>query len=141
MSGEYAMIIGMCAGGTLFAVGGTGYKWARRFLLPAIWALLCFIMGFNLIKCCLIFAGYAAVFSLGYGESKPYWYKMLVGISYGLPSLVLGFSVWNILIPLIFISLFVLSNTKNTAKDFPWKICEFIFGAVTAFPVAVKFYN
>jgi hypothetical protein len=41
---EWTMIGTMTMAGALFAIGGTGFKWARRFLLPA---LLVFIGAFS----------------------------------------------------------------------------------------------
>ena len=38
MNTEWLMIACMGGGGILFAVGGTGFKWARRFVLPVLLA-------------------------------------------------------------------------------------------------------
>ena len=111
----------------LFALGGThitdkikGKKWLRRYLLPLIIGVLTgnWLIGFL----------YIIAFSLGYGESKPYWYKFLVGVALIVPSFLLGLTPWQAITPVVFITLFALSNWKCTAKHFPWIICEAVFG-------------
>lgn len=43
--GEWNFIILAPIGAACFAIGGTGFKWMRRFVLPAIMVLLCLING------------------------------------------------------------------------------------------------
>lgn len=66
---------------------------------------------------------------LGYGESKPYWYKALVGCSYAIPFFVIGINPFAIAIPFVFILLFWLSNKSGFfANTFVWKCVELIVG-------------
>ena len=45
-SNEPLMIVSMGLGGVLFAFGGTGYKWARRFVMPvALTAIVYLVLG------------------------------------------------------------------------------------------------
>ena len=123
------VIIGILAvTSTLFAVGGTGFKWVRRYVLPGLLALGLILLGGLWWKVLIACGALCGALHLGYGESKTYWYKFLVGCAYVVPSLLLGFSLWAILTPILFVGLFKLSNWEWTAGDFTWKICEFIFG-------------
>ena len=121
----------MTGGGLLGAVGGTGWKPARRFLLPALLGVVAILAGCIWWKCLLMTIGFVGAFSLPYGERTPYWLKFLVGCAFVLPTAILGFSAWQIITPVAFIIMFFLSNWKPTAKIFFWKACEFLtFGLV-----------
>ena len=133
---ETIYILMMTAGVLLFALGGTelpgvgrGFKWIRRFLLPAVNIGLIFWLGefaaWRIIASQIILCG---ALILGYGETKPYWYKFLVGIAYVLPSLFFGVTWWLAITPVTWILLFVASNRKGVAIQFPWKIVEGAIG-------------
>jgi hypothetical protein len=126
MNDEYLMIASMTLGGFLGALGGTGFKWARRYLLPACFTGIALLSGFLWWKCLLYGLGTCIAFTLPYGFKISWPVKFLVGCSFVLPSLILGFTVWQIIAPIAFITLFALSNIPKTAKYFPWKIVEFI---------------
>lgn len=138
MWNEIIYILMMLAGVGLFALGGTkipildkGYKWIRRFLFPfTMYWLLVWHGGFaqwQVLGSSLVLCG---VLHLGYGDKTPWWEKALVGISYGLPSLFLGFTYWVFITPVIFLALFALSNWKATSKDFVWKVVEGLWGFI-----------
>lgn len=77
----------------------------------------------------IVCIGLIVALSLGYGEKRPsYWYKFMIGISYSIPFLAIGFNYWMLITPIAFIVLFKLSNTSLFEKLFVWKICEFLFG-------------
>ena len=120
----------------LFSLGGLSIKWARRYLLPFFFLLFQLACGILWWKALLVSLLYVGVFSLGYGESKPYWYKFLVGVLFAAPTLILGFSVWQIIIPIYWITMFALSNWKPTSKIIVWKFVEGSIGAVIAFNLA-----
>lgn len=67
-------------------------------------------------------------FSLPYGERTPYWLKFIVGCTFTLPLLFIGLNFWMILTPVLFISMFWLSNKIGTAGTFLWKIVEGVIG-------------
>ena len=133
---EWLMILCMGFGGTLFAIGGTGFKWARRFLLPVLLGGVALISGFPWY----LVAGYVltqiVTLCLPYGERTPYPVKALVFVSYVLPSFFLGFTYWQIITPIVCFGCFCLSNWKPTAQTFVWKICEFIMGSCISITVA-----
>ena len=76
-------------------------------------------------------------FSLGYGSSLPYWRKALTFISYSLTTLILGFTAWQIVMPVLCLLVFWLSNWKPTARMFTWRVAEWIYGSVLGITVAV----
>lgn len=140
MNTELVYIAIMMSGGALFALGGTG-KWFlaskawRRFGVPIAFQIALLALKVNPIVSSAVALTLCAVLHLGYGESKSWGYKALVGCSYAIPSLFIGLTYWQILAPVIFLVLFALSNWKWTAKDFFWKACEFSYGFLIALTV------
>ena len=128
---ELKLILMLLNGGGLWALGGTVWTGWRRYILPVVLFLLLCWSGitwyFALLAMCVL----SGVAHLGYGASIPYWRKFLVGCSYSLPSLCLGYSIWVFIVPAVFIGTFALSNWRPTAGAFPWKVCEFIVGTVS----------
>ena len=128
MNAEWS-IIWICTIATLlFAVGGTGYKYMRRYILPfAMFCLLPQIGGewYTLLPACALLSG---ALHLPYGETTDYMIKFIVGITYALPSLIVGYTAWLFIVPCVFIIIFMLSNSDLTKKYFTWKICEAIYG-------------
>jgi len=133
MNAEIISIICMGSGVILFALGGTGFKWARRFLLPAILAGMALLSGFAWWACLGYAVAQAVTLCLPYGERTPYPVKGLVFASYALPSLFFGFTAWQIILGAGCFGFFIMSNWDKTARSFPWKICEagmgFLLGA------------
>lgn len=136
MNPEYLMIASMGLGGILFAIGGTGWKPARRFVLPIVLGIIALFSGVIWWKCLVMAIGMVGAFCLPYGERTPYWGKFLVGCAFILPTTMLGFSWWQIITPICFIIMFWLSNWKYTAKIFFWKAVEFITGSLVGITVA-----
>lgn len=124
MDRELLSILAYTFGTGGYAIGGWRWKWIRRELTPAIWGLLLLVSGFTLWKVLLFIILQDLTFRLPYGEKTPYWVKTIVGISYAMPSLLFGLSFWQLVVPVVFISYFALSNWKPTASTFSWKICE-----------------
>ena len=130
------MIGCMGAGGILGAIGGTGFKFARRFILPLVLGVLAMLAGFSALKCSIMTLGLIIAFLLPYGSKTPYWGKFLVGCAFVAPTLALGLTYWQIITPIVFIIVFKLSNWKYTSGIFRWKICEFIIFAMIGITVA-----
>ncbi len=133
---EWLMILAMGAGGILGAIGGTGFKWVRRYILPLTLGLVAWKAGFKRWKCLVLALGLTVAFCLPYGERTGWAMKAVVACCYSLPTLVLGLSVWQIITPVVFMLLFWLSNTPATEVMFPWKICEFIIFSLVGITVA-----
>jgi len=138
---EWLMILMMMCGGTLFAAGGTdipkigGQKWLRRFVLPSVIGLLAFLSHIVWWKCLILTTGLMVAFHLPYGERSSYFIKMLTAISFILPTLILGLSIWQIITPLNFLLMFYCSNNKYLSRFFPWKVVEFSVGVCIAITV------
>lgn len=130
------MIIAMTGGGLLFALGGTGLKWLRRFVLPVLLGVVALLVGVIWWKAILMTIGFIGAFHLPYGQKTPYWLKFLAGCAFVLPTAILGFSHWQIITPIAFIIMFKLSNTKFTANIFFWKAVEFLTGGLVGVTVA-----
>ena len=110
MNKEMLMIIAMGTGGICFSLGGTGFKWARRFLLPAILAILAILGGILWWKALAMGGCLIVALCLPYGDKIPYPVKFLVMCSYFVSTLWLGFSYWQAIGLAIVIILFKLSN-------------------------------
>ena len=140
---EFLMIGCMGAGAILFPLGGTGFKWARRFVLPAILGFMALLAGFAWWSCAVYAVAQAITLCLPYGERTPYTVKALVYISYALPSFLFGFTIWQVLLSVGCFLLFVLSNWDKTTRSFRWKVCEgsfgFLLGATIAALIAQTF--
>lgn len=136
MNNEWLMILCMGFGGTCFAIGGTGPKWVRRIVLPILFGVISLVGGVVWYRCLIYSITQYGMLTLGYGESLPIWRKVITAIAYILPTLILGFSFWQIIFPISFILMFKLSNTKITANLFVWKIVEFLTGSLLGVTVA-----
>lgn len=134
MNKEMYMVVVPAVSWLLFALGGTTNKGWRRYALPLFYWLVCTLedrMG-------AIFVGMLAmiVFSLGYGDGSKWEKRLAVFASYGLISLPIGWSAWNVITPIDVTLLYLLSNYKKTASTFVWKICEGMMGALVGVQVA-----
>jgi hypothetical protein len=136
MDKELLMIAAMSISGCLFAIGGTGFKWARRYLLPVCLGILAIIGGnpwhYALaMTLCLI-----GSLSLHYGERTNFALKTIVFMAIFGSTAWLGFSYWQIIGVVTALILFKLSNIKWTQNIVFWKAWEFITGSLIGITVA-----
>jgi len=135
---ELWMILIMVTGSGLWALGGWRNKVWRRYAMPIVLYGLLFLFGVGWLRGLVAMGILCGVTHLGYGDSTPWWGKILVGTSYALPSIVItGLTIWTPLVPLVFLTTFALSRWKPTANDFTWKICEYSVGSVIAISLIV----
>ncbi|MBI1976751.1 MAG: hypothetical protein HYS56_04500 [Candidatus Omnitrophica bacterium] len=142
---EVIEIIIMSIGGFLFALGGTqispdipGQLWLRRILLPVIWGVLVYFFGkAPFWKCLTLTAGTMWAFQLPYGSEVSWPMKFLVGVAYILPTIPLGLTWWQVIMPVSFITMFYLSNTPQFASIFQWGIVETLIGTLVGVTIAV----
>ena len=131
----------------LFSLGGTqisqkipGQKWVRRFLLPSFFLLMTLFAGFSWWQALLVFGISCGSFCLGYGDRTPWWLKCLVFLSYGMISLPVGISWWNLILVVLTPLLMILSRWKVTGKTFVWAIVcgiwGFLIGISLSFPLS-----
>ena len=133
---EWLMIACMGIGGVGFAVGGTGFKWVRRYLMPLLLGGIALISGIIWWKCLAMAVSMIVALSLPYGDRTPYWLKFIVFMTYPASTLWLGLSWWQPITALVCFGVFCLSNWKPTENTFVWKICEFIMGSSIGITVA-----
>jgi hypothetical protein len=131
----------LCGG--LFAAGGThiegigGQKWLRRYGIPVYLAVIALLSHVLWYKALVVAIAMIGALSMGYGESKPYWYKFMVGFLWVAPTMILGFTWWQAITPVLWILIFFLSNWDKSAKEFKWKIVEFMAGVL----IGITFIN
>jgi hypothetical protein len=133
MNPEYYMILAMGLGGILFSLGGTGFKWARRYVLPfLLTGAVAIARGSDFMWWQYVgsFACLCGAFHLPYGERTPYPVKLLVGLTFSMPVMFFGFNWWILIVPVVWLAMFLLSNWRKTEKIFVWKIVEFITGVL-----------
>lgn len=122
------MIIVLMVSTGLFAAGGTGPKWARRFVLPLFFAVIALLSHVELWRAGCLAISLCIALCLPYGSKTPFWGKCLTFSTYGLVFLWIGWSWWVVLLPAGCIGLFFLSNNKLTEQSFGWKIVEGAMG-------------
>ena len=116
----------------LWRLGGMGIcpfkKGWRRYILP-LWFFLCgILLKAPLLPLLGAVVLSAASYTLPYGKDTPYWLKLAYAFLWTAPTLLLGLSLWQIIIPVVFVAIFWLSNQKWTQNAFSWVICEIITG-------------
>jgi hypothetical protein len=130
MTNEWLAILIMTLSGALFAIGGTGWKPARRYVLPVLLAVTAYFSHISWWQCLGMAVTLIVALSAGYGERTPYWRKALVFAGYGLSFLWIGWTWWIVITPVVCLGLFWLSNNKLTARTFFWKAVELLYGAL-----------
>lgn len=113
----------------LWRLGGWKWKGFRRYLLPL--AMLLFgwkVVGFtpNLVWACLMSC---LIYHFGYGEEHKDWERIVIAIGYGAATLPLGFTIWQMIVPIVWLSLWWLSNSR-LRNSFGWGLVEILFGTV-----------
>ena len=142
-------------GGLFRMIGGTWWKAVGRFLTPVLPVLAVLLLGGFSWWLLLVYGAYLLVKTLPFtliGDSvKDSWLNWIwiptLGLINGAVCLsllpIVGWSyLWTALIacafPLLGYGIFgILSNVKPTAKFFPWKLCEFVFGSSAMIPPAM----
>lgn len=143
MNKELFMVLLPGISAILFGLGGTqisdtikGKKWTRRIVLPLVYLLFCLTAGITVWQSITVAVLAYIFFSLGYGQSKPYWFKGIVAIAYGLISVPIGISWLNLATVAGFMILFKLSNLKVTANIIVWKVWEITVGFLVGIEIA-----
>jgi len=142
---ELWMVIVPAIGWLLFALGGTeiskdikGQKWIRRFVLPVIFGLCVWLAGCAIWKSVSVAAISCVAFHFGYGDKASWLKRLMIFAGYGLISVCVGLSWWNLITALLCPVLMAMSRWKPTAHTFVWKIVEGAFGAVIGVQIAYQ---
>lgn len=142
MNKELFMVFLPPIAGLLGALGGTqisskipGWKGWRRIILPIVFFISVILVA-SWWQALLVAAIAGASFSLGYGHKKTWLERSFTFLAYGLISIPIGISFWNLFTVFTCIVLFVLSNNKIFAKTFVWKICELLMFMICGIQLA-----
>ncbi len=130
--GEILGLILIIGSATTFRLGGMGFppfrKSWRRFILPLFLGVIAIIATKLQLEILYAVLTSIVAFHLPYGERTPYWLKCIVAGTFTLPTLFLGYTIWVIIVPIVFIILFALSNNKLMRNDFGHAITELVTG-------------
>ena len=137
MNKEFAYIILLPAGSLLWMLGGYRWKWMRRFLLPAVFCGAAVLFGVPWHYALMMAVIGCISFSLPYGEHSGWDVRVVTALSFGMVSLPLGITLWQLAAPIVFLATWVLSNKNN----WQWKICEAMTGFAVALPIAELLYR
>ena len=132
------LIIGILgSGGILWAIGGTGFKWARRFLLPVLYATVVFASGGSLLTCIWIGAATVAVNVLPYGDRTPPLIRWLVILLHNAPCLAINLMAWPVVLVASALSIGLFQATRKF-NFITHKIWEFGAGFLQASCIVVS---
>ena len=139
---EWTIIGIVTLSSVLFAIGGTGFKFCRRFIMPVILAGGAFLLGISWWKCFFALFLIIGACHLGYGELHPLWRKVLTVLALGLCLLPLASGINGLLTlitPIVFGIGYYLSRKINWIT---WKLIElsagFSMGVVVVLLVLTK---
>ena len=140
MNPEWFIITAGVLGALMFPAGGTdingtGYKFIRRELLPLCWAGLALLAGIEIWRCLAMAIAFDVVFRLPYGDRTSSWMRFLVFMAYPLPSLFLGFNIWQVFAGGLCFLFWVLSNWKPTERAFSWVVSCLLIGSILGITV------
>ena len=113
----------------MWRIGGWKIKSIRRYLMPISLALYGYFKGKKGKKAFLIILS-AIGLSMGYGEKHSWGDRVLFCFLVVLPTFFLGWSIWQIIFPVVFLGGFYLSNEHGTAELWKWHYLEVLFGIV-----------
>ena len=120
-------IIVSCA--VLWRLGGWKWKGFRRYGIPI--SLLFFGLMVGTPRVALSYACLMSclIYHFGYGEEHKDWERIVIAIGYGAATLPLGFTIWQMIVPIVWLSLWWLSNSR-LRNSFGWGLVEILFGTV-----------
>lgn len=121
----------------LFAWGGTGFKAARRFIMPLILVAGGAYLGLSPIRCLIALPLIIGANCLGYGENTAFLLKCLTSLSFGLCLLPMAHKR-NFFLALIVPAVFGLNYWLSYNYGFwTWKLTELATGFAFGFAVVL----
>lgn len=137
IKGEWKIIIIVLLSSLLFAWGGTGFKAARRFIMPLILASGGVWLGLSPLGCIISLPLIIGATSLGYGENTPFLFKTLTTLSFAVCLVPMAHKK-NALLTLIVPVVFGLNYYLSLNVDFwTWKLVELATGFAFGFTVVL----
>jgi hypothetical protein len=112
----------------LYSIGGMVWKPARRFGIPFLFlvvALLAHLLTWQIGLMCLALC---VALHLGYGDHSNWFMRIVYALAITAPSLIVRFNFWAIILPIVFLGTYYLSNRPKWQSIFNWRICEAIVG-------------
>ena len=136
MDKELLMIMTITSSVLFIMLGGWRWKWLRRFLLPLILGGIVLMAVFSIYKALGLTICLGVSLSLPYGEKTNYIIKTLVFMAIFGSTLWLGFSIWQVISPILAVVLFKISNTKWGQNIIFWKAWEAITGLLLGITIS-----
>lgn len=127
MSKEMAYIVMFCGGALLFAIGGTLWKPARRFILPILMGIVALLSGVFVLNVIGAVILSMVAFSMPYGSNTAIPIRAITAFAMGLCLLPLKLSFIVIIVPVVFQLGMWLSWRFNWLT---WKWVELFTGAI-----------
>jgi len=124
---ELAYIVMFCGGAFLFAIGGTFWKPARRFILPVLLGVVAYLSHISIVSAILATILSMVAFSMPYGDNTPILLKVFTAVAMGACLLPLQLNPIVAVVPAVFLIGMILSNKFNW---FTWKWVELLTGAI-----------
>lgn len=134
--GEWNYMLLMPISSLLFMLGGYKWKWIRRYILPVFLGTIALINGVIWWKVASLVLGTGLVFHLPYGDSIDWTLRVMIGCLYGIMLTPLGLTIWQPILVVTWILMFVLSRLKSTQGVVAWKIWEGTIGFLIGLNVA-----
>ena len=118
----------------LYSLGGMFFKPLRRYGIPLLFMVVSFLAGSFSIKVVLSILLLCGALHLGYGENSNWLKKIIYAVALTAPSLIIRFNFWAVILPVVFLGTFYLSNKPKWQYIFNWRIseasCGFILGCL-----------
>lgn len=114
----------------LYSAGGMFWKPARRYGIPLLYTVISTINGSYNLNVFLATIILCIALHLGYGESSNWFMKVIYALAITLPSLIIKFNFWMIILPIVFLGTFYLSNKPKWQYVFNWRICEALVSGI-----------
>jgi len=125
---EWLMIALMVTSVACFAIGGTGYRFVKFTIMPLLFGIIMYFSHVLWWHCLGMAVTMGGAITFGIGEKVPWWRKIIVVGGWSFSTLWIGWSVWQVIAPILILLFYFLSNNRITSRFFPWKICEASFG-------------
>jgi hypothetical protein len=113
----------------LYSLGGMFWKPLRRFGIPLFYlgvALIYHLYSINILLMCLALC---VALHLGYGDHSNWFMRVIYALAIALPSLIIRYNFWVVVLPIVFLGTYYLSNSKW--RDlFNWRVSEFLVSVV-----------
>ena|SRR3990167_4523217 len=114
----------------LYSLGGMFFKPIRRYGIPLLFIVASLLSGSFSIKVVLSILLLCGALHLGYGEKSSWLKKVIYAVAITAPSLIIRFNFWAVILPVVFLGTFYLSNKPKWQYIFNWRISEFLTSGV-----------